>query len=106
MSSPPIGRLTNAGIVSAILSIPSIHRLKLVVKNDDLKDDNLKAKAKDVIANLKETVIADSNWRKLYKKAHGLQIEMPFLGKPIEGYEELQFAKDTNWDEALNSMNS
>ena len=79
---------------------------KLVVKNDDLKDDNLKAKAKDVIANLKETVIADSNWRKLYKKAHGLQIEMPFLGKPIEGYEELQFAKDTNWDEALNSMNS
>ena len=78
---------------------------KLVVKDNDLKDDNLKAKAKDVMATIDETVIANSNWQLFYRKAHGLQIEMPLLGKAVEGYEDLQFSKDTNWNEAIKAMN-
>lgn len=55
------------------------------------------------MAALDDAIIANQNSYQ-YPNAHGLQMEIPANGRPSSGYGNLQFAKDTHWDEALHSM--
>ena len=79
------------------------HFCELIANSDELNDEGLKAKAKSVMATINEAVIAHQSEKDYYSNAHGLQMEIPKynLGKD---YVDLQFAKDTHWDEAVESM--
>lgn len=79
------------------------HFCELIVNSDELKDESLKAKAKSVMSAIDEAVIAHQSEKSSYSNTHGLQMEIPKynLGKD---YVDLQFAKDTHWDEAVESM--
>ncbi len=79
------------------------HFCELIVNSKDIKDDNLKAAAKDVMAAIKAAVIAEEHSEQ-YPNAHGLTVEIPKYGGVEAGYKDLQFAKDTMWDEGMNKM--
>lgn len=79
------------------------HFAELVVKSPDIKDEGLKETAKGVMAAIKDAVIAEEHSTK-YPNAHGLTAEIPTYGGVGRGYDKLQFAKDTKWDEAMNKM--
>jgi len=79
------------------------HFCELIVNSKDIKDDNLKAAAKDVMAAIKAAVIAEEHSAQ-YPNAHGLTVEIPKYGGVEAGYKDLQFAKDTMWDEGMNKM--
>ena len=51
-------------------------------------------------AALKEAVIAEQH-SSAENGAHGLSLEISPSGVKKEGYADLQFAKDTKWDEAM-----
>ena len=71
----------------------------------DIKDNALKAYAKLVKTTVERAVIAEEH--SLFQRgAHGLTIEAPDSGKVDYGYKNLNFAKDTQWDEAMNHINS
>ncbi len=79
------------------------HFCELVANSDELQDETLKSEAKKVMSAIDEAVIAHQSEKEYYGNAHGLQMEIPKynLGKD---YVDLQFAKDTHWDEAVESM--
>ena len=81
------------------------HFCEQVADSKEITDNKLKAEAKKVMAALDDAIIANQNSYQ-YPNAHGLQMEIPASGRPSNGYGNLQFAKDTQWDEALNSMRS
>lgn len=81
------------------------HFCEQVADSKEITDNKLKAEAKKVMAALDDAIIANQNSYQ-YPNAHGLQMEIPASGRPSNGYGNLQFAKDTHWDEALNSMRS
>jgi hypothetical protein len=76
---------------------------KKVSEDQTIKDEKLKTAAKDVIASLDQAILASEHSER-YPDAHGLQIEIPSWGGLSSGYKDLQFAKDTKWDEAMNKM--
>ena len=71
----------------------------------DIKDNSLKGQAKLVMATVKKAVISEKHSLTQWG-AHGLTIEAPESGKVGYGYKDLKFAKDTQWDEAMNFINS
>lgn len=70
-----------------------------IIDEKSIKDENLKNSCKMVIDSIKETVIAEQH-SKSYPGAHGIQIDIKPTDAPSKEYKELDFAKDTNWDEA------
>jgi len=79
------------------------HFCQQIVNSADITDKGLKAEAQKVLDSLKETVIANQSSYQ-YPNANGLQMEIPTSGHMSSGYGNLQFAKDTHWDEAMASM--
>ena len=71
-----------------------------LIKEPSIKDEKLKAAAKEMQAALKEAVIAEQH-SSAENGAHGLSLEISPSGVKKEGYADLQFAKDTKWDEAM-----
>ncbi len=106
--------LDNVGILNKIkdktksfenVSKDLYHFCELIANSDELQDETLKTKAKKVMSAIDEAVIAHQSEKEYYGNAHGLQMEIPKynLGKD---YVDLQFAKDTHWDEAVESMDT
>ena len=81
------------------------HFCELIVNSDELQDESLKAQAKKVMSAIDEAVIAHQSEKSEYSNAHGLQMEIPKYNLGSD-YPNLQFAKDTHWDEALESMDT
>ena len=75
-----------------------------LVNDPAIKNDGLKAAAKEMMASLENAIIAEQH-SSAHNGAHGLSIEMnnSQVSKPTYG--ELQFAKDTKWDEAIKWLN-
>lgn len=74
-----------------------------LVKSPAIKDENLKTAAKDMMQAVKNAVIAEQHAPK-HQGTHGLTLEITPNGENKKGYKDLQFAKDTQWDEALGVM--
>ncbi|MDQ7822346.1 MAG: clostripain-related cysteine peptidase [Candidatus Eremiobacteraeota bacterium] len=74
-----------------------------VAGSQNLKDESLKTAAKDVMASLDKAILANQH-SNAYPGAHGLQIELPSWGGLSGKYQDLQFAKDTSWDEAMGKI--
>jgi hypothetical protein len=70
-----------------------------VVKSIDVKDKDLKESAQKVHDILGRAVIAERHSDK-YPKAHGLTVEL----MPDDDYDEVAFAKDTNWRKGVESI--
>ncbi len=83
----------------------SYHFCEQIVKSNSITDEKLKAEAQKVMDSLNEAIIANQS-SKQYPNAHGLQMEIPTGGYMSSGYQKLDFAKDTKWDEAMASMGS
>ena len=71
-----------------------------LIKEPTITDDKLKTAAKEMQAALKEAVIAEQH-SSAQNGAHGLTLEISSTGVAKPGYSDLQFAKDTQWDEAM-----
>ena len=106
--------LDNVGILNKIkdktksfenVSKDLYHFCELISNSDELQDETLKTRAKKVMSAIDEAVIAHQSEKEYYGNAHGLQMEIPKynLGS---NYPDLQFAKDTHWDEAVESMDT
>ena len=80
------------------------HFCEQIVKAENITDMELKAEAQKVMDSLNEAVIANQSSSR-YPNAHGLQMELPTYGGLSNGYAKLDFAKDTNWDEAMIHLN-
>ncbi len=74
-----------------------------IVKSPDIKDQKLKAAAKDMMQAVQNAVIAEQHAPK-HKGTHGLTLEISPNGGNKKDYKDLQFAKDTQWDEAMGAM--
>jgi len=71
-----------------------------VVNDRTITDEKLTASAKGVLEALDEAIIANEHSSR-YPEAHGLQIELNAWGGPSYHYKDLEFAKNTKWDEAM-----
>jgi len=80
------------------------HFAEQVSKSGDIKDNSLKAYARWVMTTIKNAVIAEDH-SIFHWNTHGLNAEIPDSGKVGWNYRNLQFAKDTQWDEAMNKIN-
>ncbi|MCE1246782.1 MAG: clostripain-related cysteine peptidase [Firmicutes bacterium] len=87
----------------ALGSKDQYHFCELIVNSKDIKDEKLKDAAKDLMASIKAAVIAEEHSNR-YANSHGLTAEIPTNGGVGAGYKDLQFAKDTMWDEGMNKM--
>jgi len=69
-------------------------------------DPQLKQAAATVQAEVKQAVFANENNPEKHPESHGLSIYAPVPDKTGIGYDygDLQFAKDTQWDEAIISL--
>lgn len=85
-----------------------IHDLGHLAENisSKTKDPELKAGADNVSAALKKVVISNESHPNQHPNSEGLSIYAPRIQSDYEEktYEELAFAKDTKWDEALKSV--
>ena len=63
----------------------------------------MKNKAKQVLESVSNAVIANQHSED-YTNSSGLQIDIPMCGKMSDNYEELAFAKDTSWKQAMESL--
>jgi len=81
------------------------HFCKQIVESTSITDENLKAQAQNVMNAVNDAVIANQS-SKQYPNAYGLQMEIPTYGNVSSGYQKLDFAKDTQWDEAMAKLNS
>jgi len=70
------------------------------------KDPKVKHAAVDLIAEVDSLVIANESSASKHPHSHGLSIYAPILksDKIGEGYDDLAFAKDTEWSKALLSL--
>jgi hypothetical protein len=80
------------------------HFAEQVANSDKITDKDLKKSAKGMMDAIKSAVIAEEHSPR-YPNAHGLTTELPTSGKVGSGYEKLQYAEHTLWDEAMNNMN-
>ncbi|MCD4785535.1 MAG: hypothetical protein K8T10_17070 [Candidatus Eremiobacteraeota bacterium] len=80
------------------------HFAEQISESKDIKDETLKAYGKLVMTTVKRAVIAEEH--SVFKRnIHGLNAEIPDSNKVDWRYPKLQFAKDTQWDEAMNKIN-
>ncbi len=79
------------------------HFCRQIVDSPQITDAKLKAEAQKVVEAIDEAVIANQASSQ-YPNGYGLQMEIPTNGSMSSGYANLQFAKDTAWDEAMASM--
>ena len=79
------------------------HVVKLIDKN--VSDPALKKAAKGVKDAIGEAIVANEVSPQ-YSESTGLHIYAPSDGKLGADYKELQFAKDTQWDEAVETLGS
>lgn len=76
-----------------------------VSTSGDISDEAVKKAAQGVIDSLQRAIIAEQHSEE-YPGAHGLSIELPTWSPPGEDYGQLDFAKDTKWDEAMKKITS
>jgi hypothetical protein len=74
--------------------------LEKLSKSDEVDDENLKNAAREVMKSLDTAIIANEHSGS-HPYAHGLHIEIPTWAGFSKGYDELAFARDTKWDEAM-----
>lgn len=67
-------------------------------------DENVKKAAEAVIKSVEEVVFANEVNPQQHPESKGLHIYAPTTGSMGQDYAELQFAKDTHWDEAIESL--
>lgn len=72
-----------------------------IVESDKISDKKLKKAAVEVMNSIKDAVIEETHSEK-YQHARGLSIHLPSYGfRPWPHYRDLDFPKDTGWDNAL-----
>ena len=71
-----------------------------LINDPAIQNQDLKKAAKEMQEALKEVVIAEQH-SSMHNGAHGLSLEISPSGVEKKGYSDLQFAKDTHWDEAM-----
>ncbi|MGV8124413.1 MAG: clostripain-related cysteine peptidase [Candidatus Xenobiia bacterium LiM19] len=75
-----------------------------LVKSADVKDEELKKAAREMMDAVKNTVIAEEHSDSM-KGAHGLHIELPsYASTTSQEYKGLKLSQDTRWDEALGKL--
>lgn len=75
-----------------------------LVNDPAINNDALKEAAKEMMASIENVIIAEQH-SSAHNGAHGLSIEMNNAQVSKPTYGELQFAKDTKWDEAIKWLN-
>ena len=78
-----------------------------MIKSTGITDKNLKKAAQAVIDSIKTVVIANENNPSSHPNSHGVSIYAPTTAGasgPGYGYKNLDFAKNTKWDEAIASL--
>jgi hypothetical protein len=79
------------------------HFCQLVIDSKKITDENLKSTAEELIDVITKDVII-KNHKASRKKASGISAEIPGVqGTPPE-YQDLRFAQETKWDEAVNKF--
>jgi hypothetical protein len=76
------------------------HFADMLSSDEAIKDEALKREAGIVRDAVKDAVIAEQHVPD-YPNAHGLNIELPRHAPISNVYQELMFAKETKWDEAM-----
>ncbi|MCD4783019.1 MAG: hypothetical protein K8T10_04215 [Candidatus Eremiobacteraeota bacterium] len=72
-----------------------------ILKSDKISDKKLKKAAGEVMNSIEYAVMEETHSEK-YQHARGLSIHLPSYGfRPWPHYRELDFPKDTGWDNAL-----
>jgi hypothetical protein len=79
------------------------HFAEQVANSNEITDTKLKKSATGMMEALKSAVIAEEH-SKIYPNAHGLTAEIPSHGSTRAQYKDLKFAKDTQWDEAMERL--
>lgn len=79
------------------------HFAELVATSPDIKDEQLKKAAKMMTEAIGKAVIKEEHSTR-HPNAHGLSAEIPTYGGARAGYTDLEYAKRTLWDEAMNKM--
>lgn len=69
-----------------------------------VKDENLRKASEEVKKVLSDTVIAYQSDKSQYPNSHGLSIYAPVDGKPAYGYNDVPFAKETEWGKAMTEL--
>lgn len=72
----------------------------VIVHSEEIQNPDLKKAAFEMQKALKDAVVAEQH-SFLQLGAHGLSLEISPEGVAKNGYSDLQFAKDTKWDEAM-----
>ena len=67
-------------------------------------DEKVKKAAQNVIKSVEEVVFANEVNPNEHPESKGLHIYAPTSGSMGQDYKELEFAKDTRWDEAVESL--
>lgn len=81
------------------------HFAQLITQSDDIKDEKLKKAATHVMKSVNNAVIAEQHSEYKHPDAHGLTLDIPTWGSGHKaGYEKLQFAKTSLWDEAMKKV--
>jgi len=71
---------------------------------ETIEDPALKNAAEKVRKAVEKAVFANENNPKSHPNSHGISIYAPTQGNLSYDYKELDFSKDTKWDEALESL--
>ncbi len=79
------------------------HFAENVVNNDKISDDKLKTAAKGMMKAIQNAVIAEQHSSR-HPNAHGLSAELPTYGGVRTGYKDVDYAKRTLWDEAIDKI--
>jgi hypothetical protein len=78
-----------------------------MIKSTGISDKNVKKAAQAVIDSIKSVIIANENNPSQHPNSHGVSIYAPTTAGasgPGYGYKNLDFAKNTKWDEAIASL--
>jgi len=79
------------------------HFAKLIYEDKSISQD-LRNKAKEIMDALNKYIVNEFSNDK-YQNAYGVSIELPSYGNVDSKYKNIQFAKDTSWDEMLEKLN-
>jgi hypothetical protein len=81
------------------------HFAELITKSTDIKDESLKKAAQDLMNTIIKELIIKEEHSDRCPDAHGVTAEIPDRsGIKDPKYQDLLFAKETLWDEAVNKM--
>ncbi len=78
-----------------------------MIKSKTITDPNIKKAAQAVIDGIKQVVMANESNPQSHPNSHGVSIYAPTTAGasgPGYGYKNLDFAKNTKWDEAIASL--